>query len=128
VFPLAELNLVGLVVDDMAATLAFYRALGLDIPADADGEGHVEVVTGGMRLAWDTAEVVRSFDPDWAPPPSGRRISLAFSCDSSDDVDSTYQTLVDAGYEGHKAPWDAFWGQRYAVVKDPDGNHVDLFH
>jgi uncharacterized glyoxalase superfamily protein PhnB len=24
-------------------------------------------------------------------------------------------------------PWDAFWGQRYATAKDPDGNHVDLF-
>jgi uncharacterized glyoxalase superfamily protein PhnB len=25
------------------------------------------------------------------------------------------------------APWDAFWGQRYATVLDPDGNSVDLF-
>ena len=30
-------------------------------------------------------------------------------------------------YEGHKAPWDAFWGQRYAMIRDPDGNEVDLF-
>jgi uncharacterized glyoxalase superfamily protein PhnB len=28
---------------------------------------------------------------------------------------------------GRKEPWDAFWGQRYAVVADPDGNHVDLY-
>ena len=32
-----------------------------------------------------------------------------------------------AGYEGHKEPWDAFWGHRYAIVHDPDGNGVDLF-
>ncbi len=31
------------------------------------------------------------------------------------------------GTEGHKEPWDAFWGQRYAQAKDPDGNVVDLF-
>jgi len=31
------------------------------------------------------------------------------------------------GHRAHKAPWDAFWGQRYAQVLDPDGNSVDLF-
>ena len=35
--------------------------------------------------------------------------------------------LVAAGYHGHLEPWDAFWGQRYATVLDPDGNSVDLF-
>ena len=35
--------------------------------------------------------------------------------------------LVAAGYQGGKEPWDAFWGQRYAQVFDPDGNSVDLF-
>ena len=35
--------------------------------------------------------------------------------------------LVAAGGRGHKEPWDAFWGQRYAEVLDPDGNVVDLF-
>jgi predicted enzyme related to lactoylglutathione lyase len=23
-------------------------------------------------------------------------------------------------------PWDAFWGSRYAIVADPDGNHVGI--
>jgi hypothetical protein len=34
---------------------------------------------------------------------------------------------VAAGSHGYKAPWDAVWGQRYAVIHDPDGNSVDLF-
>jgi uncharacterized glyoxalase superfamily protein PhnB len=42
-------------------------------------------------------------------------------------VDRIYTDLVNAGYEGHLEPWDAFWGQRYATVRDPDGNGVDLF-
>jgi uncharacterized glyoxalase superfamily protein PhnB len=42
-------------------------------------------------------------------------------------VDKTHQELVDAGYRSHNAPWDAFWGQRYASIEDPDGNVVDLF-
>jgi len=35
--------------------------------------------------------------------------------------------VTEAGYRGQQAPWDAFWGQRYAVVIDPDGNWIDLF-
>lgn len=112
----------------MAASLAFYRALGMDIPPEADAEGHVEVtLPGGLRMAWDTVEIVRSFDPSWEPPTSGHRISIAFLCDTPAEVDEVYLRLVADGHHGKLEPWDAFWGQRYAVVRDPDGNPVDLF-
>jgi catechol 2,3-dioxygenase-like lactoylglutathione lyase family enzyme len=121
-------DLIGLVVQDMARSLAFYRQLGLDIPAEADGEGHVEVtLPGGLRLAWDTVAVIQSFDEEWTPPSGGHSISLAFLVDSPAEVDSLYATLTEQGCKGHREPWDAFWGQRYAVVYDPDGNTVDLF-
>ena len=121
-------DLIGLVVTDMAATLAFYRDLGLDIPAGTDGEAHVEVaLPGGLRLAFDTVEVVRSFDPDWTAPAGGHRIALAFDCGSPAEVDRRYAAFVAAGHHGHREPWDAVWGQRYAVLHDPDGNAVDLF-
>jgi catechol 2,3-dioxygenase-like lactoylglutathione lyase family enzyme len=125
-----KLDVVGIVVADMDAALAFYRLLGLDIPADPDpeGHGHVEATgPGGLRITWDTVETIRSFDPDWKPPSGPPRMSLAFLCDSPADVDRTYADLAAAGYRGHKEPWDAFWGQRYAQVLDPDGNGVDLF-
>ncbi|HEX6446656.1 MAG TPA: VOC family protein [Streptosporangiales bacterium] len=123
-----RIALVELVVADMAASLAFYRRLGLAVPEDADGQPHVDVeLPGGMRIAWDTVETVRSFDPDWTPPTGGHRMALAFACDDPADVDRTHQELVGAGYGSHKDPWDAFWGMRYAVVLDPDGNTVDLF-
>jgi len=123
-----RLDLVGIVVADMARSLAFYRALGLELPPDANDEPHVEItLPGGMRLAWDAEEMVRSFDPAWKAPAGGGRIGLAFLCDTPAEVDATYERLVSLGYDGHKVPWDAFWGQRYAVVHDPDGNGVDLF-
>jgi catechol 2,3-dioxygenase-like lactoylglutathione lyase family enzyme len=123
-----QLDMVGLVVEDMARSLAFYRHLGLDLPASADTEPHVEVtLPGGLRLGWDTIETVRAFDPDYEAATGGFRMGLAFKVDSPADVDATYDKLVAAGYDGHLAPWDAFWGQRYAVVHDPDGNGVDLF-
>lgn len=121
-------DLIGLVTADLARSLEFYRRLGLDIPPDAETQPHVEVtLPGGLRLAWDTVETVRSFDPDWTPVTGGPRVSLAFRCDSPAEVDARYAELVAAGYPGHKPPWDAFWGQRYAVLHDPDGNGVDLF-
>jgi catechol 2,3-dioxygenase-like lactoylglutathione lyase family enzyme len=124
----ATLGVIGVVVEDMARSLAFYRRLGLDVPAGADGEQHVEVaLPGGLKLAFDTTETIRSFDPSWAPASGSPRMGLAFACDSPAEVDKLYGELVAAGYEGHKEPWDAFWGMRYAVLHDPDGNGVDLY-
>lgn len=119
---------IGMVASDMAATLAFYRLLGLDIPPEADDAPHVEAaLPGGTRLMWDSEETVKSFTPDWQPPTGPGRISLAFLHETPAEVDAMYAELVAAGYEGGMEPWDAFWGQRYAVVADPDGNGVDLF-
>jgi catechol 2,3-dioxygenase-like lactoylglutathione lyase family enzyme len=124
----ARFDLVGLVVDDMSRSLAFYRLLGFDLPPEADGEPHVEAsLPGNLRIAWDTVETIRSFDPGWEPPSGGQRIGLAFACDDPNDVDATYRALLAAGHRGHHEPWDALWGQRYATVLDPDGNTVDLF-
>jgi catechol 2,3-dioxygenase-like lactoylglutathione lyase family enzyme len=124
-----QLSLIELVVADMAATLAFYRRVGLDIPPDADQQPHVDIeLKGGLRLAFDTEDTIRSFDPEWSRPPAGgHRVAIAFACDSPAEVDAAYADLAGAGYHGHLAPWDAFWGMRYAVVHDPDGNPVDLF-
>jgi catechol 2,3-dioxygenase-like lactoylglutathione lyase family enzyme len=123
-----RLDLVGIVVQDMRASLDFYRLLGLQLPDGAESEGHVEVtLDGGMRVAWDSAEVIRSFDPEWQPPSGGPAIGLAFLCGSPAEVDAVYAELVAAGHRSKKEPWDAFWGQRYAQVLDPDGNAIDLF-
>jgi catechol 2,3-dioxygenase-like lactoylglutathione lyase family enzyme len=122
-----RIDLIGLVTTDMAASLAFYRRLGLDLPPGAEQQPHVEaVLPGGLRMAWDTAETIRTFDPDWRPGRGGG-LSAAFRCESPAAVDALYAELTAAGHTGHRAPWDAFWGQRYAVVLDPDGNGVDLF-
>jgi catechol 2,3-dioxygenase-like lactoylglutathione lyase family enzyme len=120
-------NAIGLTVADMAATLAFYRKLGLDIPAAADTAPHADVpLSSGMRLMFDTYDTIRSFDPEWTPPAGGPQIGLAFECADAAEVDATYTEMTKAGYQGHKEPWDAPWGQRYATLHDPDGNGVDL--
>jgi catechol 2,3-dioxygenase-like lactoylglutathione lyase family enzyme len=122
-----RLDLIGIVARDMRASLEFYRRLGLDIPEGAEDEAHAEATTpSGLRVAWDTAELIRQIDPGWTDPSGGHRVALAFLCPDPASVDAKYEELAALGF-GHKDPWDAFWGQRYAIVKDPDGNHIDLF-
>ncbi|MEJ8650529.1 VOC family protein [Streptomyces sp. MS1.AVA.3] len=82
---------VGMVVADMAAALAFYRRLGLDVPAEADGAPHAEAqLPGGLRLMWDTQETARAIDPDWTPPQDGTPTGLAFECAGPAGVDAVY--------------------------------------
>lgn len=124
---MAKPDLVGIAVEHMPRALAFYRMLGLEIPPEMDAEDHVEFVTeGGFRLAWDTVELIESFSGTWTKP-VGHRMGLAFVCDTPADVDALYAQAIERGVTGLKAPWDAFWGQRYATLQDPDGNPVDLY-
>lgn len=118
---------IGLVASDMAASVAFYRRLGFAFPEGSETEPHAEArLPGGLRLMLDTEETVRSFHPEWRPGTGGRS-SIALLCENPAEVDAVYEELVTAGHHGELKPWDAFWGQRYAVVHDPDGNGVDLF-
>lgn len=122
------LDVIGLVTTDLPASLAFYRLLGLNLPAEADTAPHVEVLLpGGMHLVWDPVSTIQSFDPSWTPPGGGHRVSLAFRCTDRDEVDRIHADLVAAGHRSHLEPFDAAWDQRYATVLDPDGTHVDLY-
>ena|SRR5438552_151972 len=128
--PMPRFAAIGVGVAEVDRAVAFYRLLGLEFPnpPDPEGHGHVEAtLPGGLRFMLDTHETVQSFDEKWTPPSGGHRMGIAFECDSPADVDATYNRLIEAGVESYKEPWDAFWGQRYAEVKDPDGNVVDLF-
>jgi uncharacterized glyoxalase superfamily protein PhnB len=120
-----KMDAMGIAVENMAKALAFYRDLGMDIPSEADGEPHVEVaIADGFTLMFDTQDTMRSFNPEWKAGTG--TIGIAFACDSVDDVDATHARMVAAGHRSHLEPFDAFWGQRYASLYDPDGNGVDL--
>lgn len=123
-----ELDAVGVVVRDMAATLAFYRLVGLSFPDGAEDAPHAEAaLPGGMRIMFDTEETVRSFHPSWTPPQGGGRVGLAVRVPRPADVDALYARITAAGHHGELPPFDAPWGQRYASVQDPDGTGVDLY-
>ena len=121
-----QLNAIGIVTSDMARSIAFYRLVGLDVPETPD-EGHVDTfLPNGVRFMLDSEDTVRSFRPEWTRE-TGNQVGLAFECESAAAVDELYARITAAGFDGEKAPWDAFWGQRYAQLRDPDGVGVDLY-
>ncbi|HRF58842.1 MAG TPA: VOC family protein [Fimbriimonadaceae bacterium] len=122
-----QFDLVGIVTHDLERSLEFYRALGWEIPEPQPDDDHFEIaLPNGLRVAWDKVELMKQILPDWVEP-VGHRLGLAFKAGSPAEVDATFNRLTDLGFRGKTPPWDAFWGQRYAQVEDPDGNVVDLF-
>ncbi|MCU4182935.1 VOC family protein [Acidiferrimicrobium sp. IK] len=119
------LDQINLVVSDMEATVAFYRRLGLSIPdTDPMFQSHHRSAQfpGGVGFDIDSVEFARHWDKGWR---SGAGV-IGFRLSSRDEVDSTYADLTSAGYTGQQEHYDAFWGARYAIVEDPDGNPVGL--
>jgi catechol 2,3-dioxygenase-like lactoylglutathione lyase family enzyme len=122
------LHMLNLVVTDMAASLDFYRRLGIAVPQGQGAAGaHVQLrMPGGFSLELDTAESARLWHAAWRAGPGGVSVVVGFSLPTREAVDQRYAELTAVGYPGRQPPFDAFWGARYAIVADPDGNDVGL--
>ena len=118
---LTQLNIV---VSDMARTLAFYRRLGWSI-ATPTPDHAVAHLANGLSVEFDTREFVRVWDSEYQGGSGGTTV-IGIGVRSRAAVDALYADLVAAGHHGRQPPYDAFWGSRYAIVEDPDGNPVGL--
>ena len=123
--PRPPLNQLNLVVRDMEATLAFYRRLGLTLNVAPGAQHAAAPMPNGVSLEFDSTAFVSQFDSGWSGSTGGSTV-LGFQLDTPEGVDELYAELTEAGYRGHQRPYDAFWGARYAIVDDPDGNGVGL--
>jgi catechol 2,3-dioxygenase-like lactoylglutathione lyase family enzyme len=125
-----NLSQVNLVVRDMARSLAFYRRLGLTIDEGGDPDWarhHASCRTpDGIRLEFDSQAFAQQWDPGWNASPGGGTGVLMFDVPTREEVDRVFAELTQAGAPVHKPPEDAFWGARYAIVEDPDGNAVGV--
>lgn len=116
---------LNLVVSNMEETVAFYRRLGLTIPdTDPSFQNHHRNVQSeaGIDLEFDSGEFARHWDQGWT---AGKGV-LWFKVESRERVNEIHADLTGAGYRHQQPPEDAFWGARYAIVEDPDGNAVGL--
>lgn len=124
------LNQLNIVARDFDAAIEFYRRLGIEVPdgvASPDGIRHAEVtLANGFVLEFDNLALARVYNAAWRNAQGSGRALIGFQVPSRDAVDHRYAALIAAGYEGRQAPYDTFWGARYAVVADPDGNDVGI--
>ena len=122
-----RLDAIGLVVSDLARSLAFYRRLGVAVPDEVEGPHAEADLGGGLRIMWDTEDIARSLEPDWARASGGHVFALAVSCATPAEVNALHAELVADGAASGLDPFDAPWGQRYAQIAEPDGNAVELY-
>jgi uncharacterized glyoxalase superfamily protein PhnB len=119
---------IHIAVADVAKAADFYRRAGLAMPDGAEAGGHVEIdLGGGAHLALSTPAVVGMYDEAWRGFNASTATVLQLQLGTREAVNDMYAELTGAGYHGHLAPIDAFWGNRYCEVDDADGNAVG-FH
>ena len=124
-----RLDQVNFIVGDVRASRAFYARLGLDFgqaddPVWADHhQGAVHGDHAAIDVDLDSTSFVQKWDAGW---PGGTGIVVGFKVDTRQDVDDLVAALSADGIPVQQEPYDAFWGARYAVVSDPDGNGVGI--
>ena len=119
------LDAIGIACKSVDESVSFYSHFGLSFKKL--GDGHYEGVSkSGLRIMLDSFELMKTINPRWKEP-GICGFTLCFKQSSVAEVNKLCALLTEANYKVVKAPWDAFWGQRYASVLDPNGNQVDLF-
>ena len=122
-----RLDAVAVTATDMNRTVAFYTSLGFEFPPFSATDPHVEAIplAGEARLMIDSAGLAAKLSG--ADPVPANHSVFALLADSPSEVDRIVDAVLAAGFTVKTMPWDAFWGQRYATVVDPDGYAVDVF-
>jgi len=122
-----ELYMVGVIVEDMARALEFYRRLGVDIPAGSESRPHVEVKMSGMTFFLTTKTLNARWDPSRTDiTGSGYRMILEFYLHTREALDAKYAEMLAYGYESHHAPFVTPFNMYFALINDPDGNTILL--
>ena len=121
------LDAVAVTATDMERAREFYRLLGFEFEGGFLSEDHIEPVRrpGEPRLMIDSAALMAKMTGE--APRAANHSVFALLCDNPAEVDAFAKSVAEAGFTVVTQPWDAFWGQRYATVADPDGYRVDLF-
>ena len=126
----ARFHQINLIVRDMHESLDFYRRVGIDFPEDAvwrtdSGAHHANATTGGdVDLELDSRRMAKAYNAGFAAERG--RVMIGVALESRAAVDALWHELVSEGVQGLQPPYDAFWGARFAIVEDPDGNPVSL--
>lgn len=103
---------------DLAASIAFYEALGLELIVRSDDYA---------RLACPDAEGGAPSTFSLHRDPGAEGVSETVVYFEDDDLDATVDRLTRAGMVFERGPTDQRWLWREAYLRDPTGNVVCLY-
>ena len=119
------MNLVSLrVISDDVARLADFYELITGATAIRNGDVFAELTTPSATLAIASTRTVSLFAPGAAAPAQNRSAIIEFLVA---DVDAEHMRLRGAVDTWVNEPTDMPWGNRSLLLRDPDGNLVNLF-
>jgi catechol 2,3-dioxygenase-like lactoylglutathione lyase family enzyme len=120
-YPLAQVNLI---VSELERSRRFYVRLGWRFRTMGDRALMAEV-PGGLLVALHLPDFTRSWNSSYESAKGGSTV-LDVDVPDRETVDRLHAELVGDGHKSPQPPFDAFFGSRYAIVEDPDGNLIGL--
>lgn len=114
---------IRLITDDVARLADFYEFI-TGATAARTGDVFAELTTSVGTLAIGSTRTVGVFGPGAAEPAQNRSAIIEFL---TADVDADYTRLRDVVDSWVTEPTDMPWGNRSLLLRDPDGNLVNLF-
>ncbi|MGX6977871.1 VOC family protein [Vagococcus elongatus] len=120
-----KLDMIGIIVEDMAKAIDFYQILGFEVKGEKSDD-YTELVSPAIRISLNSKKMITGIY-GFEPALTGERLELAFLCDTPLLLEQKVEQVRRAGFNIFKDPWNAFWGQYYAILQDPDGNYLSLF-
>lgn len=118
-----RLNSIRIITADVQRLVTFYEQL-TGVTADWATPLFAEIRMPGAVLAIGSDQTVVLFAEGSAEPAANRSAIIEFLVD---DVDADHLRLRDLLTDVVAAPKDMPWGNRSLLVRDPDGNLVNLF-
>ena len=106
------ISAVTMFVSEMDRAVDFYESLGFKVCHGGRGEPFTSFRAGPCYINLAAGTPTSSL---WG------RVIIYVS-----DVDAMYTRALDAGHIAETTPEDAFWGERYFHLRDPDGNEISF--
>jgi uncharacterized glyoxalase superfamily protein PhnB len=114
---------IRLVTSDIDRLVTFYTKL-TGVAAARPTADFAQLNLPGAALAITTERAIRQFNAGAAEAAANRSAILEFQVKN---VDGVYQHLDDVKAECVMPPTDQPWGNRSMLLRDPDGNLVNIF-
>lgn len=123
-----KLDGFGIMVNDMAAMVRFYRdVLGFEIKEDENTSNVFLEKDGTLFLLYRRSDFEKMTDRTFSYCSGiNGHYEIALSVENYAEVDKAYAAVVAAGAQGIMEPVTKPWGQRTCYIADPEGNLVEI--